>query len=361
MAERNSRALVSEVDACHSNAEHFRGLLLLTNSPCKEPNHRFLRFPSSLLYFTEIFCTLYVYTHVFTPKFKAYRTWLVCVMPLIPQSWQLLLCLQRNQRFDSRLNSVLSLEDPQTWHRCLVVSALHAPILDTCINILFCLLCVSLHISPPPPPPPSAQGSVPSSLLLMKTVVCSSTWVACLYSQSSHNSPGPLFFNFFFILLHSLSSRALRFSNRPAMPFDVGRRGFIQVWRPVLPPPSLWCCVHPQPGAGASSESPVFRAPEMNRGPVDGARLWGPVVSPLLHAEAWICYRPGRLPAGEERGWLKGSYDALAHALTAGELIRRCVCVCLRVSMCPPCAHVLPPWLSACPTCLTEHLCVCLN
>lgn len=169
------------------------------------------------------------------------------------------------------------------------------------------------------------------------------------------------FFKNFFILLHSLSSRALRFSNRPAMPFDVGRRGFIQVWRPVLPPPSLWCCVHPQPGAGASSESPVFRAPEMNRGPVDGARLWGPVVSPLLHAEAWICYRPGRLPAGEERGWLKGSYDALAHALTAGELIRRCVCVCLRVSMCPPCAHVLPPWLSACPTCLTEHLCVCLN
>lgn len=201
MAERNSRALVSEVDACHSNAEHFRGLLLLTNSPCKEPNHRFLWFPSSLLYFTEIFCTLYVYTHVFTPKFKAYRTWLVCVMPLIPQSWQLLLCLQRNQRFDSRLNSVLSLEDPQTWHRCLVVSALHAPILDTCINILFCLLCVSLHISPPTPPPPSpAQGSVPSSLLLMKTVVCSSTWVACLYSQSSHNSPGPLFFNFFFYI-----------------------------------------------------------------------------------------------------------------------------------------------------------------
>ncbi|TNN49849.1 hypothetical protein EYF80_039942 [Liparis tanakae] len=36
---------------------------------------------------------------------------------------------------------------------------------------------------------------------------------------------------------------------------------------------------------GASSESPVFSGPwKMNRGPVGGARLWGPVVYPLLHA-----------------------------------------------------------------------------
>lgn len=47
---------------------------------------------------------------------------------------------------------------------------------------------------------------------------------------------------------------------------------------------------------------PSVPALEMNRGPVDGARLWGPVVSPLLHAETGICYWPGRLPAGEERG-----------------------------------------------------------
>lgn len=68
---------------------------------------------------------------------------------------------------------------------------------------------------------------------------------------------------------------------------------------------------------------------EMNRGPVDGARLWGPVVSPLLHAEAGICYRPGRLP---ERGWLKGSYNTLANALTPRKLIIW-ICVCPRVPM----------------------------
>ena len=51
----------------------------------------------------------------------------------------------------------------------------------------------------------------------------------------------------------------------------------------------------------------------MNRGPVGGARLWGPVVSPLLHAEAGIDYRPGRLPAGEERGRLKGRCPRFDH------------------------------------------------
>lgn len=47
---------------------------------------------------------------------------------------------------------------------------------------------------------------------------------------------------------------------------------------------------------------PSVLAPEMNRGPVDGARLWGPVVSPLLHTGAGICFWPGRLPAGEKGG-----------------------------------------------------------
>lgn len=124
---------------------------------------------------------------------------------------------------------------------------------------LLCV-CVCMFLSPhfhPEPPLFSVQSSVSSSVLLIKTVVCSSTWVACLYSLSCSL---PQLFGWRF-LRNTLSSHALRFWNRPAVPFDVGwvSGGFIQVWRPVLPLLSLWCCVHPQPGAGAPSESPVFR------------------------------------------------------------------------------------------------------
>lgn len=51
---------------------------------------------------------------------------------------------------------------------------------------------------------------------------------------------------------------------------------------------------------------PSVLALEMNRGPVDGARLWGPVVSPFLQAKAGICFWPVRLPSGEKGG---GGFD----------------------------------------------------
>lgn len=57
---------------------------------------------------------------------------------------------------------------------------------------------------------------------------------------------------------------------------------------------------------------PSVLALEMNRGPVGGACLWGPVVSPLLHAEAGICFWPGRLPAAEKGvGGVKRGYNIL--------------------------------------------------
>lgn len=92
---------------------------------------------------------------------------------------------------------------------------------------------------------------------------------------------------------------------------------------------------------------PSVLALEMNRGPVGGARLWGPVVSPLLHAEAGICSWPGRLPAAEKGVGVGEGRGATAYlALTAGRLIILCFHLCP-----PPYIHVLPPWRCACHTC----------
>lgn len=163
--------------------------------------------------------------------------------------------------------------------------------------MVFCV-CFAPHS----PPFSAVQGSVSSSDLLMKIGICNSTW-AGLFVQPKlalfffflllafHGSSGPL------SLLKPLCSRGLRFSNRPAMLFDVGWRGFIQVWRvwrPVLPPPSLWCYVHPQPGALALSESPVFQTPTWIEGPL--MELIGGAVRFLLslHAEAGIYSGAGR-------------------------------------------------------------------
>eukprot|EP00064_Thunnus_orientalis_P011010 superscaffoldBa00001549_g11040 len=95
-------------------------------------------------------------------------------------------------------------------------------------------------------------------------------------------------------------------STRPAAPFDVGRgrrgRGVYSgvatsaaATQPLMLRPSAARC-------WSSIREPTVPALEMNRGPVDGARLGGPVVSPLSHTEARIYGRPGRLPAGEEWG-----------------------------------------------------------
>lgn len=136
------------------------------------------------------------------------------------------------------------------------------------------------------------QGSVSSSLLLMKTGVCSSTWVACLYRQccSLPQLCGcRLFYFILFFSQHSVSSRALRFWNRPghAIWCGLGVGGFIQVFWPVLLLLSLWCCVRPA-RCWSSIREPSVPALEMNRRPVNGAWLWGPVVSPLLYTEAGI-------------------------------------------------------------------------
>lgn len=50
-----------------------------------------------------------------------------------------------------------------------------------------------------------------------------------------------------------------------------------------------------------SVREPSVLASELNGKPVGGTCLRGPVVSPLLHAEAGICLWPGRLPAFD--GW----------------------------------------------------------
>lgn len=59
-----------------------------------------------------------------------------------------------------------------------------------------------------------------------------------------------------------------------------------------------------------SVREPSVLASELNGKPVGGAGLRGPVVSPLLHAEAGICLWPGRLPALVGGG--QGSYNFLA-------------------------------------------------
>lgn len=51
-----------------------------------------------------------------------------------------------------------------------------------------------------------------------------------------------------------------------------------------------------------SVREPSVLAWELNGKPVGGACLRGPVVSPLLHAEAGICLWPGCLPAFDGGG-----------------------------------------------------------
>lgn len=97
---------------------------------------------------------------------------------------------------------------------------------------------------------------------------------------------------------------------------------------------------------------PSVLASEMNRGPVGGACLWGPVVSPLLHAEAGICFWPGRIPAAEKGvgGWVgvKRGYNILGLGFDGRETYN---IVFSFVCPPPPYVHVLPPWLCACHTC----------
>lgn len=165
--------------------------------------------------------------------------------------------------------------------------------------------------------PSSVQGSVSSLLSLIKTVICSSTWVTCLYSQSRCLAKlfGYCFFFFFFLLL---SSPTLRFSNRPVLLFDVGSRKGVGVYSGVVSLTTdaattlpLMLCPSAARCWSSIREATVPNL-RMNRGPIDGARLWGAAVSPLLHAQAGVDGGPGRLPAGEKRGWPKGSRNILA-------------------------------------------------
>lgn len=114
-----------------------------------------------------------------------------------------------------------------------------------------------------------------------------------------------LFFFFFFLLL---SSPTLRFSNRPVLLFDVGSRKGVGVYSGVVSLTTdaattlpLMLCPSAARCWSSIREATVPNL-RMNRGPIDGARLWGAAVSPLLHAQAGVDGGPGRLPAGEKRG-----------------------------------------------------------
>lgn len=68
------------------------------------------------------------------------------------------------------------------------------------------------------------------------------------------------------------------------------------------------CCVHLQPGAGAASSEGLVPPPpqEMNRGPVDGARLMGARWDKLLAGAFTCCRTKGELqpsgPSVDRRG-----------------------------------------------------------
>lgn len=174
-------------------------------------------------------------------------------------------------------------------------------------------LCVSL------PDPSPVWGSVSSSLLLMKTVVFSNTWVTCFLSQSC-SIP-----HLFFALLTQVLSR-------PAVPLMWAEGGgLFRCGNRCCCHSASDVCVHLQPGAGAPSESPVFRAWRWIEGLLTELGCEGPAVSPSPYAEAGLYGGPGRLPAGEERGWLKGSYTTLAHALTTGGHLTWCNHLCVHV------------------------------
>lgn len=161
-------------------------------------------------------------------------------------------------------------------------------------NVCVCLAPRSLL---PPPPPSPVQASVTSSLLLMQTVICSSTWVACLYSQS-YSLPQ----------LSALVLSGFQIDWPHHLMWVGGGRVYSGVaslmasaatTQPLMLCPSAARC-------WSSVREPSVPDPQMNRGPIDGARLWGSVVSPLLHAEEAIYSGPGRLPVVEERGWHSG-------------------------------------------------------
>lgn len=75
------------------------------------------------------------------------------------------------------------------------------------------------------------------------------------------------------------------------MPFDVGLGVGVGVYSGVATSAAATLPLMLRPSAArcwSSVREPTVLAQEMNRGPVDGARLGGPVVSPLSHAEARI-------------------------------------------------------------------------
>ena len=100
---------------------------------------------------------------------------------------------------------------------------------------------------------------------------------------------------------------------------------------------------------------PSVPALEMNRGPVDGARLWGPVVSPLLHAEAGICYRARAFTCwkGEGVDWRGATTLWPALWPQGNSECGACVCVCVHAYMC---FH--PGWAPAPPVWMNTSLCV---
>lgn len=170
----------------------------------------------------------------------------------------------------------------------------------------------------------------------MKTVVCSSTWVACLYRMSYS----------LFHLNPQLSCSQIFKQAIWCGPLEVAAR-FIQVWRPVVLPPSLWCCFHLQPGAGAPSESPVF-----------WPRRWmGSLLAELVCRALWFLHsytqRQGSA-SGQGVYLLKGEVGGveLRGATTFWPRIILCMHSCGPV-------HTRASAVSKCPPCLmNEHLSV---
>lgn len=105
--------------------------------------------------------------------------------------------------------------------------------------------------------------------------------------------------------------------------------GFIQVWRPALLLLGFWCWVRPA-RCCSSIREPSVPALEMNSGPVNGAWLVGPCgFSPLIRRST-IYGKSGRLPAAEERGWLK-DYNTLNSLFDHRRTKNTVTCIC----MCP--------------------------
>lgn len=188
---------------------------------------------------------------------------------------------------------------------CLFEVCLPLSSRDTCINTLSSHLFSVLLAIISSCRSSSSWTCFRPPVLLMKTVVCSSTWVACLYRMSYS-----LFhLNLSVLLLSDFQTSHLMWAAGGGGEVYSGVATSGTATQPLMLLPSAARC-------RCSVREPSVLASEMNGKPVGGARLRGLVVSPLLHAEAGICLWPGRLPAlgemGGGGGWIKGSYNLLA-------------------------------------------------